>query len=95
VTSFPSIAGAIPPTRSVAVARPAVPAGAAAPAAPVPTSRDADGAGSTSSLIRAAGEQLDQFDRVMEKLRSGMAGGAVTYGGAPAAAQGRIVDRLA
>jgi hypothetical protein len=53
------------------------------------------GAASTGSLIRTASEQLDQFDRVMEKLRAGMAAGAVTYGGgAPAGQTGQIVDRL-
>lgn len=51
---------------------------------------------STGSLIRTASEQLDQFDRVMEKLRNSMSAGAVTYGGRPGIGQtGQIVDRLA
>ncbi len=51
---------------------------------------------STGSLIRTASEQLDQFDRVMEKLRNSMSSGAVTYGGRPSVGQsGQIVDRLA
>ncbi|KQN93806.1 hypothetical protein ASE95_02510 [Sphingomonas sp. Leaf231] len=69
------------------------------PAAPAPAKIDPaaaePGTRSTGSLIRTAGEQLDQFDRVMEKLRSSMGGGALTYGGAPSMGQGQIVDRLA
>lgn len=88
MTSLSPIASSLSMARQMSVAR-----SAPAPAAPaVATDK---GAGSTGSLIRTASEQLDQFDRVMEKLRSNMAAGAVTYGGAPAMGQGRIVDRLA
>jgi hypothetical protein len=52
-------------------------------------------AASTGSLIRTASEQLDQFDRVMEKLRANMAPGTVTYGRTSSVGQtGQIVDRL-
>ncbi len=92
VTSLSPIAGSLPPVRANA-ARPAVVATPVAVAAPA--IREEPGAGSTGSLIRTASEQLDQFDRVMEKLRAGMGGGALTYGGMPAREQGQIVDRLA
>ncbi|WP_294197391.1 hypothetical protein [uncultured Sphingomonas sp.] len=93
MTSLSPIASSLSMARQMSVAR-----SAPAPAAPVaatPAVATDKGAGSTGSLIRTASEQLDQFDRVMEKLRSNMAAGAVTYGGAPAMGQGRIVDRLA
>ncbi len=65
----------------------------AAPPTPAPKEPAAE---STGSLIRTASEQLDQFDRVMEKLRTSMAAGTVTYGGRPSVGQsGQIVDRLA
>lgn len=93
MTSLSPIASSFSMARQMSVAR-----SAPAPAAPVaatPAVAADKGAGSTGSLIRTASDQLDQFDRVMEKLRSNMAAGAVTYGGAPAMGQGRIVDRLA
>ncbi|MBB3694771.1 hypothetical protein [Sphingomonas sp. BK580] len=52
------------------------------------------GAGSTGSLIRRAGAQLDQFDRVLDKLRASLGNGA-TYGGAAPGSSGMVVDRLA
>jgi hypothetical protein len=99
VTSLSPIASSVSaarlaaPARAVVVQPPATPV-AAPPARVAAVAPDAS-TRSTGSLIRTAGEQLDQFDRVMEKLRSSMAAGAVTYGGAPAIGQGRIVDRLA
>jgi len=98
VTSLSPIAS------SMSVARPVAPAGATvvqAPTTPVAATakvaapaQDAS-TRSTGSLMRTASEQLDQFDRVMEKLRSSMAAGAVTYGGGPSMGQGQIIDRLA
>ena len=99
MSSLSPIANSPSNVRLMAAARPAAaqvvaaPVTPAAPATPVAVVRD--GGSSTSSLIRTASEQLDQFDRVMEKLRSSMAAGALTYGGSPSIAQGRIVDRLA
>ena len=50
---------------------------------------------STGNLMRTASEQLDQFDRVLEKLRASMGAGA-TYGRGPVAGStGLVVDRLA
>lgn len=49
---------------------------------------------SNGSLMRTASEQLDQFDRVLEKLRANMGAGA-TYGRTSAAPSGVMVDRLA
>lgn len=96
MTSLSPIASSFSMARQMSVARSApAPATPAAPVAATPAVATDKGAGSTGSLIRTASEQLDQFDRVMEKLRSNMAAGAVTYGGAPAMGQGRIVDRLA
>lgn len=46
------------------------------------------------NLMRTANDQLDQFDRVLEKLRANFAGGA-TYGAAAVARTGLVVDRLA
>lgn len=46
------------------------------------------------NLMRTANDQLDQFDRVLEKLRANFAGGA-TYGAPAAARTGLVVDRLA
>ncbi|MEH3104884.1 MAG: hypothetical protein PGN12_13390 [Sphingomonas phyllosphaerae] len=94
MTSLSPLAGAGSTIRSLPIARPA-----AAPATPatavVPVAAKEPGSTSTGSLIRTASEQLDQFDRVMEKLKAGMAAGAVTYGGGPPAGQtGQIVDRL-
>ena len=51
-------------------------------------------AGSTGSLIRRAGAQLDQFDRVLDKLRASLGGGA-TYGSPAPGSSGMVVDRLA
>lgn len=51
-------------------------------------------AGSTGSLIRRAGAQLDQFDRVLDKLRVSLGGGA-TYGSPAPGSSGMVVDRLA
>jgi hypothetical protein len=55
---------------------------------------DSGEAGSTGSLIRRAGAQLDQFDRVLDKLRASLGGGA-TYGGQAPGSSGLVVDRLA
>ncbi|MHC9419665.1 hypothetical protein ACYZX9_13830 [Sphingomonas citri] len=51
-------------------------------------------AGSTGSLIRRAGAQLDQFDRVLDTLRASLGGGA-TYGSPAPGSSGMVVDRLA
>lgn len=51
-------------------------------------------AGTTGSLIRRAGAQLDQFDRVLDNLRASLGGGA-TYGGLAPGSSGMVVDRLA
>lgn len=102
MTSLSPIAASLSTARLAATARPALAQAAVTSAAPVAAASPAkaavavrDDAGSTGSLIRTASDQLDQFDRVMEKLRSSMAAGAVTYGGAPSIGQGRIIDRLA
>jgi hypothetical protein len=52
------------------------------------------GAGSTGSLIRRAGAQLDQFDRVLDTLRASLGGGA-TYGSPAPGSSGMVIDRLA
>lgn len=44
--------------------------------------------------MRTASDQLDQFDRVLEKLRANMGAGA-TYGRAASGPTGVVVDRLA
>ena len=97
MTSLSPIASPLPSVRSMPVARaqavPATQVAVATPAKPVATAPADE---STGSLIRTASEQLDQFDRVMEKLRNSMSAGAVTYGGRPSIGQtGQIVDRLA
>lgn len=51
-------------------------------------------AGSTGSLIRRAGAQLDQFDRVLDRLRASLGSGA-TYGSPAPGSSGMVVDRLA
>ncbi|MBW6531783.1 hypothetical protein KZ820_13645 [Sphingomonas sp. RRHST34] len=52
------------------------------------------GSGSTGSLMRRADAQLDQFDRVLDKLRSSLGSGA-TYGSLTPGSSGMVVDRLA
>jgi hypothetical protein len=52
------------------------------------------GTGSTGSLIRRAGAQLDQFDRVLDTLRASLGSGA-TYGSPAPGSSGMVVDRLA
>jgi hypothetical protein len=98
VTSLSPIASSVSAARLAAPARAGVVQAPAAPVAAAPkvaaTTQDPS-TRSTGNLMRTASEQLDQFDRVMEKLRSSMAAGAVTYGGAPSMGQGQIVDRLA
>ncbi|MFK3889944.1 hypothetical protein [Sphingomonas sp. NPDC079357] len=95
MNSLSPLASPLSTMRSVTAARPAALAVAAPVAAPDATPRAEPSATSTGSLIRTAGEQLDQFDRVMEKLRASMNASAVTYGGNPALGQtGQIVDRL-
>ena len=96
--SVSPIAGTSSILRSMQAAR----AAAALEPSPAPTStpvvavkREEPATASTGSLIRTAGEHLDQFDRVMEKLRANMAPGAVTYGRTGSLApSGQIVDRL-
>jgi len=96
VTSVSPIAGTSSILRSMQAARAAVAPESPSAATPVaPVRREEPVAASTGSLIRTAGEQLDQFDRVMEKLRANMAPGAVTYGRTSSIGQtGQIVDRL-
>lgn len=60
------------------------------------------GGASTGSLMRTASEQLDQFDRVLDKLRASLSAGSgygATYGTTGAApmtgGSGLVVDRLA
>ena len=94
MTSVSPIAGTSSILRSMQAARAAAAAEPAPPTATVAVRRE-EPVASTGSLIRTAGEQLDQFDRVMEKLRANMAPGAVTYGRTGSLANsGQIVDRL-
>ncbi|MBY9064987.1 hypothetical protein K7957_18795 [Sphingomonas yunnanensis] len=51
------------------------------------------GSGSTGSLMRRADAQLDQFDRVLDKLRASL--GGATYGSPAPGSSGMVVDRLA
>lgn len=94
--SVSPIAGTSSILRSMQAARAA--AALDTPSAPTPAAsvkREEPVVASTGSLIRTAGEHLDQFDRVMEKLRANMAPGAVTYGRTGSLApSGQIVDRL-
>ena len=62
---------------------------------------ESTGSGSTGSLMRTASEQLDQFDRVLDKLRASLSAGS-GYGAARAGmgtgtgtGSGLVVDRLA
>lgn len=94
MTSVFPIAGTSSILRSMQAARAAAAAEPSPPTATVAVRRE-EPVASTGSLIRTAGEQLDQFDRVMEKLRANMAPGAVTYGRTGSLApSGQIVDRL-
>lgn len=51
-------------------------------------------AGSTGSLMRRADAQLDQFDRVLDRLRASL-GNGTTYGSPAPGSSGMVVDRLA
>ncbi len=98
--SVSPIAGTSSILRSMQAARAAAALESSSAPTPAPTptvaiKREEPVAASTGSLIRTAGEHLDQFDRVMEKLRANMAPGAVTYGRTGSLApSGQIVDRL-
>lgn len=97
MTSLSPIASPLPSVRPMPIARAqAAPVAQVAVATPAKSVTTAPTDESTGSLIRTASEQLDQFDRVMEKLRDSMSAGAATYGGRPSVGQsGQIVDRLA
>ncbi|WP_341209800.1 hypothetical protein [uncultured Sphingomonas sp.] len=97
MSSLSPIASPLPSVRSMPIARPqAAPVAQVTVATPAKSAATAPADDSTGSLIRTASDQLDQFDRVMEKLRNSMSAGAVTYGGRPSVGQsGQIVDRLA